>query len=108
MLSSRLRVTPAVLPAETLLPWRTRAPPVNPALPAPPAVLAIPVTEMAVPVRLPSWLALVMTTLPPLMATSPERVLELSAVFQAISHKTAHHKEAVDAFIQKREPNFKD
>jgi len=37
-----------------------------------------------------------------------ESVLELSAVFQAISHKTAHHKEAVDAFIQKREPNFKD
>jgi enoyl-CoA hydratase/carnithine racemase len=37
-----------------------------------------------------------------------DSVLELSAVFQAISHKTAHHKEAVDAFIQKRSPDFKD
>lgn len=33
-------------------------------------------------------------------------VLELSAAFQAISHKTADHLEAVNAFLEKRSPNF--
>ncbi len=35
-----------------------------------------------------------------------DAVLELSAVFQAISHKTPDHAEAVDAFIEKRAPRF--
>lgn len=35
-----------------------------------------------------------------------EAVLESSAVFQAISHKTADHSEAVDAFLEKRPPKF--
>lgn len=35
-----------------------------------------------------------------------DTVLELSAVFQAVSHKTADHAEAVDAFIGKRAPRF--
>jgi enoyl-CoA hydratase/carnithine racemase len=35
-----------------------------------------------------------------------DAVLELSAVFQAISHKTADHSEAVDAFLEKRTPRF--
>ncbi|NWG52152.1 MAG: crotonase/enoyl-CoA hydratase family protein [Hydrogenophilaceae bacterium] len=33
-------------------------------------------------------------------------VLELSAAFQALAHETADHKEAVDAFIEKRAPVF--
>ena len=32
--------------------------------------------------------------------------LELAAAYQAISHKTADHMEAVEAFIEKREPQF--
>jgi enoyl-CoA hydratase/carnithine racemase len=35
-----------------------------------------------------------------------DAALELSAVFQAISHKTADHSEAVDAFLEKRAPRF--
>ena len=35
-----------------------------------------------------------------------DTVLELSAVFQAVSHKTADHSEAVDAFVEKRAPRF--
>lgn len=35
-----------------------------------------------------------------------ESVLELSAVFQAISHKTDDHREAVAAFLEKRQPRF--
>ena len=35
-----------------------------------------------------------------------DTVLELSAVFQAVSHKTADHREAVDAFLEKRSPNY--
>jgi enoyl-CoA hydratase/carnithine racemase len=35
-----------------------------------------------------------------------DEVLELSAVFQAISHKTADHSEAVNAFLEKRVPRF--
>ena len=33
-------------------------------------------------------------------------VLELSAAFQALAHETSDHKEAVDALIEKRKPNF--
>jgi enoyl-CoA hydratase/carnithine racemase len=36
-----------------------------------------------------------------------DTVLELSAAFQAIAHKTEDHSEAVDAFLNKRTPNFK-
>lgn len=35
-----------------------------------------------------------------------ESVLELSAVYQAVSHKTTDHSEAVDAFLEKRAPKF--
>ncbi len=35
-----------------------------------------------------------------------ESVLELSAVYQAVSHKTADHAEAVDAFLEKRPAKF--
>jgi enoyl-CoA hydratase/carnithine racemase len=35
-----------------------------------------------------------------------ETVLELSAVFQAVCHKTPDHTEAVDAFLEKRSPRF--
>lgn len=35
-----------------------------------------------------------------------DTVLELSAVFQAICHKTPDHSEAVDAFLEKRAPRF--
>ncbi|GAA4681863.1 crotonase/enoyl-CoA hydratase family protein [Gordonia humi] len=33
-------------------------------------------------------------------------VLELSATMQALSHHTADHEEALDAFLNKREPDF--
>lgn len=36
-----------------------------------------------------------------------ESLLELSAAYQAIAHKTAEHKEAVMAFVEKRKPQFK-
>lgn len=35
-------------------------------------------------------------------------LLEMSAGFQAIAHKSAQHKEAVMAFVEKRKPNFPD
>ena len=35
-----------------------------------------------------------------------ESLLELSAGYQAIAHKTAEHKEAVMAFVEKRKPHF--
>jgi enoyl-CoA hydratase/carnithine racemase len=35
-----------------------------------------------------------------------DTVLELSAVFQAVSHKTGDHREAVDAFLEKRPPDY--
>jgi len=35
-----------------------------------------------------------------------ESLLELSAGYQAIAHKTADHREAVTAFIEKRTPRF--
>ena len=34
-------------------------------------------------------------------------VLELSAAFQALAHETEDHREAVDAFLQKRPPVFR-
>ncbi|WP_374261926.1 crotonase/enoyl-CoA hydratase family protein [Zoogloea sp.] len=37
-----------------------------------------------------------------------ETLLEMSAGFQAVAHKTAHHREAVTAFIEKRRPDFAD
>ena len=37
-----------------------------------------------------------------------DTLLELSAGFQAIAHKTPQHKEAVMAFIEKRKPLFTD
>ena len=33
-------------------------------------------------------------------------VLQLSSAFQALAHETADHLEAIDAFIEKRKPNF--
>ena len=38
--------------------------------------------------------------------SSLESLLELSAGYQAIAHKTADHREAVTAFIEKRPPQF--
>lgn len=35
-----------------------------------------------------------------------DAILELSAVYQAISHKTPDHSEAVNAFLEKRTPQF--
>lgn len=35
-----------------------------------------------------------------------DTVMELSAVFQAVSHKTDDHAEAVEAFLEKRAPRF--
>lgn len=35
-----------------------------------------------------------------------DTVLELSAAFQALAHKTPDHSEAVDAFLEKRAPRF--
>lgn len=37
-----------------------------------------------------------------------ETLLELSASFQAMAHKTKQHREAVEAFIDKRAPVFSD
>jgi 2-(1,2-epoxy-1,2-dihydrophenyl)acetyl-CoA isomerase len=34
-------------------------------------------------------------------------VLELSAAFQALAHETEDHREAIDAFLQKRAPQFR-
>ncbi|WP_205340374.1 crotonase/enoyl-CoA hydratase family protein [Denitrificimonas caeni] len=36
-----------------------------------------------------------------------DSLLELSAAYQALAHHTQDHAEAVDAFVEKREPNFK-
>ena len=38
--------------------------------------------------------------------SSLETLLELSAGYQAIAHKTADHQEAVMAFVEKRKPQF--
>ena len=40
------------------------------------------------------------------MHTRLDTSLELAAVFQALSHQTADHLEAVDAFVEKRAPVF--
>ena len=40
--------------------------------------------------------------------TRLETLLEMSASFQAIAHKTTQHREAVEAFIGKRPPQFSD
>jgi enoyl-CoA hydratase/carnithine racemase len=37
-----------------------------------------------------------------------ESLLELSAGYQALAHKTAQHREAVTAFIEKRKPVFEE
>lgn len=37
-----------------------------------------------------------------------DALLELSAAFQALAHKTPEHREAVQAFIEKRPPRFPD
>ncbi len=42
------------------------------------------------------------------MTSRLDTLLELSAVFQAISHKTEDHNEAVQAFLQKRPTKFAD
>jgi enoyl-CoA hydratase/carnithine racemase len=34
-------------------------------------------------------------------------LLDMSASMQAVSHQMADHAEAVDAFLEKREPEFK-
>lgn len=39
-------------------------------------------------------------------ASSLASLLELSAGYQALAHKTADHREAVNAFIEKRQPRF--
>jgi enoyl-CoA hydratase/carnithine racemase len=36
-----------------------------------------------------------------------DEVLQLSAAFQALAHETADHREALDAFFNKRTPQFK-
>jgi enoyl-CoA hydratase/carnithine racemase len=35
-----------------------------------------------------------------------QEILELSAAFQALAHETADHREALDAFFEKRPPVF--
>ncbi len=40
--------------------------------------------------------------------TRLESLLEMSAGFQTIAHSSAQHKEAVNAFIEKRTPDFSD
>jgi hypothetical protein len=35
-----------------------------------------------------------------------DSLLQLSASFQALAHKTPQHREAVQAFIEKRAPKF--
>ena len=37
-----------------------------------------------------------------------DSLLELSAALQSVAHKTPAHAEAVNAFIEKREPKFGD
>lgn len=37
-----------------------------------------------------------------------DTLLEMSAGFQALAHKTSQHREAVNAFIEKRKPAFTD
>ncbi|MEH6386386.1 MULTISPECIES: crotonase/enoyl-CoA hydratase family protein [Pseudomonas] len=37
-----------------------------------------------------------------------DSLLELSAAYQSLAHHTEDHREAVSAFVEKREPNFND
>jgi len=37
-----------------------------------------------------------------------DSLLEMSAAYQALAHKTEDHVEAVSAFVEKRSPEFKD
>ena len=39
--------------------------------------------------------------------TRLDTLLELSAAFQSLAHQTADHREAVNAFLEKRPPDFK-
>ena len=39
--------------------------------------------------------------------TTLHTLLDMSASMQALAHKTEDHKEAVDAFLEKRAPVFK-
>lgn len=41
------------------------------------------------------------------MHTRLDTLLEMSAAFQALSHKTDDHREAVEAFLEERSPSFK-
>lgn len=40
--------------------------------------------------------------------TRLDTLLEMAAAFQALSHQTGDHREAVNAFLEKRPPQFKD
>lgn len=40
------------------------------------------------------------------MTTRLDTLLEMAAMYQAVSHQTADHREAVMAFIEKRKPDF--
>jgi enoyl-CoA hydratase/carnithine racemase len=40
--------------------------------------------------------------------TRLDTLLEMAAAYQALSHQTADHREAVNAFLEKRPPVFKD
>ena len=40
------------------------------------------------------------------MTTRLDTLLELAAMYQAVSHQTPDHREAVMAFIEKRAPRF--
>jgi len=42
------------------------------------------------------------------MHTRLDTLLEMAAAFQALSHQASDHREAVSAFLEKREPVFKD
>jgi enoyl-CoA hydratase/carnithine racemase len=41
------------------------------------------------------------------MHTRLDTLLEMAAAFQALSHQTDDHKEAVNAYLNKRPPVFK-
>lgn len=41
------------------------------------------------------------------MHTRLDTLLEMAAAFQALSHQTEDHREAVAAFLEKRAPQFK-
>jgi len=41
------------------------------------------------------------------MGTSFDTIMEMSAAYQSLAHLTSDHGEAVNAFFDKREPEFK-